>query len=163
MILKFLVAEDFVNYKKPSMYLGFPNCSFKCDKECGRCVCQNSALALAPVHNIDIDKVIGYYMDNKITEAIVCGGLEPFDSWEELRCFITNIRYWTPHPIIIYTGYNEDEIADKINVLKYYENIVVKFGRYIPDRPKKFDELLGVELASDNQYAKVISLDAWLV
>lgn len=163
MILKFLVAEDFVNYKKPSMYLGFPSCSFKCNKECGRCVCQNSALARTPNLDINIDKVIDYYMDNKITEAIVCGGLDPLDSWEELKCFIVNIRYWTPDPIIIYTGYNEDEIADKINILKYYENIVIKFGRYIPDRPKRFDELLGVELASDNQYAKVISLDAWLV
>lgn len=163
MKLKFLVAEDFINYKKPSMYLGFPECTFKCNKECGRCVCQNSALARTPNLDINIDKVVDYYMDNKITEAIVCGGLDPFDSWDELRCFVVNIRYWTPDPIIIYTGYNEDEIADKIDILKYYENIVVKFGRYIPDRPKRFDELLGVELASDNQYAKIISLDAWLV
>ena len=163
MNLKFIVAEDFVNYKKPSLFIGFNECSFKCDKECGRAVCQNSALAQAPTYDIAIEKIVNCYLDNEITEAIVCGGLEPFDSWEDLRCFITNIRYWTPDPIIIYTGYNEDEIEDKINVLKYYENIVVKFGRFIPDRPKKFDELLGVELASDNQYAKVISLDAWLV
>lgn len=163
MNLKFLVAEDFINYKKPSMFLGFSNCTFKCNKECGRCVCQNSALAQAPNQNIDLNKVIDYYLDNEITEAIVCGGLDPFDSWDELRGFIVNIRYWTPDPIIIYTGYNEDEITDKIDILKYYENIVIKFGRYIPDRPKRFDELLGVELASDNQYAKIISLDAWLV
>ena len=163
MKLKFIVAEDFVNYKKPSLFIGFPNCSFKCDKECGRVVCQNSALVQAPTYDITIDKIIDYYLNNKITEAIICGGLEPLDSWEDLRCFIVNIRYCTLDPIIIYTGYNEDEIADKIDILKDYENIVVKFGRYIPDRPKRFDELLGIELASDNQYAKVISLDAWLV
>ena len=163
MKLKFIVAEDFVNYKKPSLFIGFPKCNFKCNKECGRAVCQNIALAQALNQDIDIDTIIDYYLNNKITEAIVMGGLDPFDTWEELRCLIVNLRYYTPDPIIIYTGYNEDEIQDKIDILKYYENIVVKFGRFIPDRPKRFDELLGVELASDNQYAKSISLDAWLV
>ena len=160
MKLKFIVAEDFVNYKKPSMFIGFPNCSFKCDKECGRCVCQNSALALAPVHDITIRKIIKYYTSNCLTEAIVMGGLEPFDSWDDLQCLIMNLRYYTSEDIVIYTGYNEDEIQDKIEQLSLYENIIVKFGRFIPDRPKKFDELLGVELASDNQYAKSIGLDA---
>lgn len=163
MKLKFIIAEDFVNYKKPSLFIGFPKCNFKCNKECGRAVCQNIALAQAPNQDIDIDTIIDYYLNNKITEAIVMGGLDPFDTWEELRCLIVNLRYYTPDPIIIYTGYNEDEIQDKLDILKYYENIVVKFGRFIPDRPKRFDELLGVELASDNQYAKSISLDAWLV
>jgi organic radical activating enzyme len=163
MKLKFIVAEDFVNYKKPSMFIGFPNCSFKCDKECGRAVCQNSALAHAAIHDIAIERVVDYYLDNQITEAIICGGLEPFDSWDDLLSLVLLLRYRTPEPIVIYTGYNEDEIQDKLNILKYYENIVVKFGRFIPDRPKRFDELLGVELASDNQYAKSISLDAWLV
>ena len=45
MKIKGLIDEDWVNYKKPSMYIAFPRCSFKCDKECGRQVCQNSALA----------------------------------------------------------------------------------------------------------------------
>ena len=52
MILKGLIDEDFINYKKPSMVLEFPYCTFKCDKECGRQVCQNSDLASAP--NIEI-------------------------------------------------------------------------------------------------------------
>lgn len=39
MLIKNLIEEDFVNYKKPSMVVLFPNCSFKCDKECGRPVC----------------------------------------------------------------------------------------------------------------------------
>jgi len=43
-----LIDEDFCQYKKPSMFIGFPTCSFKCDKECGRPICQNSALAAAP-------------------------------------------------------------------------------------------------------------------
>jgi hypothetical protein len=37
-----------------------------------------------------------------------------------------------------------------------FDNIVIKFGRYRPGQQKHFDEVLGVELASDNQYAKRI-------
>ena len=32
---KCIVPTDFLNYKKPSMYIAFPFCSFKCEKECG--------------------------------------------------------------------------------------------------------------------------------
>ena len=49
------------------------------------------------------------------------------------------------------------EIIDKVNWLKNYDNIVVKFGRFIPGHQKRFDEVLGVELASDNQHAEVIN------
>jgi len=33
-------------------------------------------------------------------------------------------------------------------------NIIVKFGRYRPNQEKHYDKILGVFLASDNQYAK---------
>jgi len=57
--------------------------------------------------------------------------------------------------IVIYTGYYPDEIKDMLKTLKTYENtnIIIKFGRFIPDKPHRFDDVLGVELASDNQYA----------
>jgi len=35
MIIKGLIDEDFVNYKKPSMTIMMPYCTFKCDKEYG--------------------------------------------------------------------------------------------------------------------------------
>ena len=44
-----------------------------------------------------------------------------------------------------------------MNLLKKYKNIIIKFGRYIPNRPKKYDNILGIDLVSDNQYAEVIS------
>ena len=28
--------EDFINYKKPSIFIAFPFCSFKCEKDCGK-------------------------------------------------------------------------------------------------------------------------------
>ena len=51
---------------------------------------------------------------------------------------------------IIYTGYTEEEISDKIKALSQLHNIIVKFGRFIPDSPHIFDTVLGVELASNN-------------
>ena len=159
MIIKELRDEDFVNYKKPSMFIGFPSCTFKCEAECGVRCCQNSALAQAPNIDVSINTLIERYMDNPITKAIVCGGLEPFDSWDDLQCFILNIRYWSPDDIVIYTGYKEDEIQDKLEWLQYYGPIIIKFGRYIPNQQPHYDEVLGVKLASNNQYAKVISND----
>ena len=34
-----------------------------------------------------------------------------------------------------------------------YHNIIIKYGRYIPNDGKHFDRVLGVELVSNNQYA----------
>ena len=157
MIVKEIRDEDFTNYKKPSMFIGFPSCTWKCEKECGEHCCQNSALALAPNIQVYINDIVERYEENPITKAIVCGGLEPMDSWDDLLAFIVNFRYWHPDDIVIYTGYNEDEIQDKLETLELYENIIVKFGRYVPNQQPHYDSVLGVKLASDNQYAKVVS------
>lgn len=149
-----VVYYDIVNYKKPSMFLIFPNCSFKC----GRDICQNCALAEEPVHDILIKDLIQEYSNLPLTNAVVCGGLEPMDSWEDLQTFVMNFRYYTPDDIVIYTGYTEEEIKDKIKWLSLYENIIIKFGRYIPNQEHHFDELLGVELVSPNQYAKAYNV-----
>ena len=149
--------EDFTNYKKPSMFISFPYCTFKCEKDCGIKCCQNSELAKSPIINYDINKLIKRYIDNIYTSAIVCGGLEPFDSFEELIIFIMKFREVSKDDIVIYTGYNEYEIQNKIDKLKQYENIIVKFGRFVPDNEKHYDEVLGIYLASDNQYGKKIS------
>ena len=39
-------------------------------------------------------------------------------------------------------------------ILKKYKNIIVKFGRFIPNQEKQYDEVLGVYLASNNQYGE---------
>ena len=157
MLVKDIVETDMINYKDISMFIIFPTCSFKCDKECGMQVCQNSALALSPNINIDIEYLIHKYLSNPITNAIVCGGLEPFDSWEDLYTLITRFRLITDDDIVIYTGYNPNEIKEQINTLKRYRNIIVKFGRFIPNQSHHYDKILGVELSSPNQYAERIS------
>jgi len=156
-ILKGFIVEDYANYRKPSMFLAFPYCNFKCDAESGQPVCQNSHLANAPYIAISDAQMMLYYLNNKITCAAVCGGLEPFDCWEDLKGFIKSFRLSTRDDIVIYTGYNEDELQEEIQWLKQYRNIIIKFGRFIPGRERKYDEVLGVELASDNQYAVKIS------
>ncbi len=157
MIIKQLLDEDFVNYKKPSMFIGFPSCSWKCDRECGMQVCQNSALASSPIKNIGFKTIVNRYINNPITSSVVCGGLEPFDTWDDLYVLITYLRLLTQDDIVIYTGYYKEEIEVYIDELKVFPNIIIKFGRYIPDQEKHYDEVLGVYLASDNQYAERIS------
>ena len=155
MKIRGLVDEDFVNYKKPSMFIIFPYCNWKCEKEAGCAICQNSALAKEPIIDISNNYLIERYMNNSITKAVVCGGLEPLDSWDELQCFILNFRYWSGDDIVIYTGYNKDEIEEnKLKWLKLYEPVVIKYGRFIPNQDSHYDKVLGVDLASDNQYAE---------
>ena len=153
MHVKQIIFEDFVNYKKPSMFIGFSKCSFKCDKEFGSCICQNSSLANSPSIEISEKEIAERYISNPITSSIVCGGLEPFDTFEELINLITEIRNLTDDDIVIYTGYKYEEIKDKINILKKFNNIIIKFGRYIPNSSKRYDDVLGVYLSSENQYA----------
>lgn len=157
MIVKDILDEDYINYKKASMVISFPKCSWKCEKECGQRVCQNSALAKAPDIEISVEKVIDRYLNNPISKAVVCCGLEPLDSWSDLLMFIEKFRAKSQDDIVIYTGYYKEEITDKIDILKRYKNITIKFGRYLLGHKKHYDEVLGVELASDNQYAEVIS------
>jgi organic radical activating enzyme len=157
MKLKAIVDEDFVNYKLPSMFIGFPNCNFKCEKECGMRVCQNSVLATSPSIAVNIDELVSRYMSNFITSAIVIAGLEPFDDFDELLELVKALRNCSDDNIVIYTGYYNYEILKMLQELYVYKNIIIKYGRYVPDQISHYDKVLGVYLASDNQYAVQIS------
>lgn len=159
MVIKGIIDEDLINYKKPCMVIEMPYCSFKCDKECGLQVCQNSALANTQNINISTNKLVERYINNDIAKAVCFQGLEAFDSFEDLFSYINILRnyYNNNDDIIIYSGYNKDEIIDNINILKQFPNIIIKFGRFIPNQKSHYDEILGVNLASDNQYAERIS------
>ena len=158
MFVKGIIDEDFVNYKKPAMVIEFPYCDFKCDKEYGKSICQNSPLA--KIRNIKVEEgyIIEKYLKNPITEAIICQGLEPLDTMVMLFLFIKKFREFSDDDLVIYTGYNKEEERpqDLINFIKrnQYKNIIIKYGRYIPGQIPHYDEILGVKLASDNQYAE---------
>ena len=157
MLIRGLIEEDFVNYKKASMFIVFPTCTFKCEKDCGIKCCQNSEVAKSAAIEIDTKILVDRYINNPITHAIVCGGLEPIDSFDDLLELIKLVREKTDDDIVIYTGYNRNEILKEIRILREFSNIIIKFGRFKPNDAHRFDEILGVELASANQYAEKIS------
>ena len=155
-----LIEESFTEYKRAHMLVGFPFCTFKCDRENGNQVCQNWELSKAKTVDVDPEDIVARYLSNDLTEAVVFAGLEPFDSFDDMLALVKAFRAQTADPIVIYTGYNEDESTTmeyRLLCLKEYTDIIVKFGRYRPGQKKHYDEVLGVELASDNQYGKKIS------
>ena len=158
MIVKEIRDEDFTNYKKPSMVIGFPSCTFKCERECGQKMCQNSTLATAPDIEVSVENIVNRYLQNPITKAIIFGGLEPMDSWSDMVSLIDEFRKHTEDDIVVYTGYTMNEICKKTYWLgNKYKNIIFKLGRFIPDQPPRYDETLGIKLVSNNQYAVRIS------
>lgn len=157
MNIKTIIDEDFTNYKKPSMVIGFPYCTFKCEKECGMQVCQNSTLATSPNIEVDLDSIVVRYLNNSITSAIVMAGLEPFDSYKDLYELVYKFRTKTDDDIVVFTGYNRAEVENKVKELSAFKDIIIKFGRFIPNAKSRYDDVLGINLVSDNQYGEVIS------
>ena len=159
MRIKNIVSEDFLNYKKSSMFIITCLCDWKCCHEAhiDESVCQNNSLLKNKTRDIKDECIVDSYLNNDITEAIVFGGLEPLLQFNELVSLISKFREKTEDDIVIYTGYYPSEIEKEINILKKFSNIIIKFGRYIPNRCTRYDDVLGVTLASDNQYAEKIS------
>ena len=85
MLIKQVDECDFINYKKISMFIIFPRCSFKCDREFGTQICQNCGITAEPDIEIAPVVLVQKYISNPITKAVVCGGLEPFDSFDSYK------------------------------------------------------------------------------
>ena len=160
MKIKGLIDEDFTNYKKPSMFIATCYCNWKCCVEQGldKSICQNSEIAQQKNIEISADEIFSRYNSNLITNSVVIAGLEPFLQFDDIYELI---KYFRDNncldDIVIYTGYYDYEISNQINMLKQFPNIIIKYGRFIPNRNPHYDEILGVNLASDNQYAERIS------
>lgn len=161
MRVKTIIDERFDDYRLPSMFICTISCGGKCCIEAGipLSVCQNDGWRSGAPVSISDRKLVERYLKNNITSAIVFGGLEPFEQWNEIVFFIRVLRlnYHCNDDVVIYTGYNKDEVKNKLKLLDGISNIIVKFGRYIPNRQSRYDDVLGVTLASDNQYAERIS------
>ena len=153
---KGIIIEDFIQYSKPTMFITNTVCDLKCEKECGIQCCANNQIFKEPTIVLTFDSIIQQYLNNPITKSITFGGLEQFDEPEQLNLLIKAIRQHVNDDIVIYTGYTEEELTAN----KYYEqilsygNIVIKYGRFRPNQTPHYDEVLGIKLASDNQYAK---------
>ena len=143
MRVKTIVDEDFTNYKKPAMFIGTISCGGKCCIEAGipLSVCQNDGWRSCAPITIDDNELCHRYLTNPLTKAVVFGGLEPMEQFEELLTFLDLFRdtYDCEDDVVIYTGYYPEEIPDQLHTLSLYENVFVKFGRYIPNKPHRFD------------------------
>lgn len=161
MRVKAVVDEDFTNYKRAAMFIGTISCGGKCCIEAGipLSVCQNDGWRSCAPITISDEELCSRYQNNPLTSAIVFGGLEPMEQFNELFSFLHTLRedFCCYDDVVIYTGYDADEIMQQIDALKQYRNITIKFGRYKPGEQPHFDDVLGVWLASGNQYANKIS------
>lgn len=160
--LRGLLDEDFIQYKKPSMFLGTCYCTWKCciDANMDKSMCQNSPLAQSMIYTVPLEDIYDRYAKNPITHAIVIGGLEPFQQLDEvLALFCVFRKHGCMDDFVIYTGYEPDEIQSEVyRIERLAESlggkVIIKFGRYKQNDKPRFDPILGVELASSNQYAK---------
>ena len=155
MLVKNIIDEDFINYKKPCMFISTCFCDWKCCKEANMptTVCQNYNINSDDNISVKISDIYKRYISNPISKAIVIGGLEPLKQSNDLLDLIQYFRQRKCFDdIVIYTGYNENEISDFTLLIKErFTNIYIKFGRFVPDQQIHYDKILGVNLSSDNQ------------
>lgn len=157
--LKNIIDEVFQDYKLPAMMLVTCFCDWKCfnNDESKSFICQNNEIIKDNILTIYNEKIIHRYLKNDITKSIIIAGLEPFLQFNELVEFIDDFRKISKDDIVVYTGYEYNEVEEQINIIKKYSNIVIKFGRFIPNTNSIYDHTLGIYLSSDNQYAIKIS------
>ena len=155
-----VIDADFVNYKEATfiIYAGI-SCTFKCCKD-NPALCHNSPLYNQPKINCSISDLINRYDNQTISHTITFQGLECLDNLKQILWFIYYFRQAHDDTVIIWTGYTKEECEDLIYLFKNkmnFSNIIIKYGRYIPNQEPHYDSILGVNLASDNQYAEKIS------
>jgi len=158
--LKDIVDENFQDYKKPSMFISAISCDFKCLRELSMDIkiCQNMQVCNLPNKCLEIKNIYKRYISNPLTQAIIIGGLEPMLQFKEIFSLIEYFRSsGCFDDFVIYTGYYPSEIKKEVEAFKELDNIIIKYGRFIPNSTLKYDRILGVSLSSENQYAEKVS------
>lgn len=148
----------FNDYKKTGLYIPIGvNCTGKCWREQGLTsdICQNWDMNNV-YETYTIKDILEIYDKNPFLEAFIMTGMEAFDNFEEMLNLIKVIRSYKNEEIVIFTGYNPNELKDEINILKKFKDIIIKFGRYERDLKPKKDEVGGVTLVTSNQFFKRI-------
>jgi len=152
MRLKQIIDESFGDFKQCSMLLVADKCTFKCEG------CQNKHLMLLETQEFPDEEILERFLNNPISEAIVIGGLEPFEQLSEVVHFISKATEMKLSvPIVVYTGFDMEDYdlywSGFEPAAKSYDGpVIVKFGRYIQGSKPYFNKDLGVTLISDNQY-----------
>lgn len=157
-----IISEDFVNTSWCTFtIMSGISCTFKCNKESKCDVCQNKDLNNTAIKDYNIDDIISIYKKQYLPNSITFQGLEPLDNLKQLLWFIYYFRLSSNDRIYIWTGYTEDECSDLIYLIEHvmkWCNIIIKYGRFIPNQKPHYDNILGVNLISDNQYAKAYNI-----
>lgn len=150
------ITEVFQDYRKPSLFLCVCGCDWKCCTEAGIPVttCQNHKIQSQRPVEVPFKDILDLF-NKGFMKAIIVGGLEPFLQKDELLALIRYLRYnGVSADIVIYTGYYPEEIEEQVlNDIISNHNIIIKYGRFKPDFDSRYDDVLGVTLASSNQYA----------
>lgn len=159
MRVKEIIDEDFSNYKKCSMLIGTCFCTWKCceDMRVDRSICQNLGFANYEIIDMPDKAIVDRYLKNPLSSAVVFGGLEPMEQFDEVISLMRAFREQTEDEIVIYTGFYLEEIQSKVDQLREIPNIIMKFGRFKTNGIPHRDEILGVELANEEQFAVKIS------
>ena len=153
------IRESFTEYYKTGLLIATPFCTDKCSKDLGLEVslCHN-CLIENEYEEISNKDILQRYKDGQgLFKSLIFAGREPMDSFEELVELIRDFRELYNDDIVIYTGFYKNEIFSKLAIIKMFENIVVKFGRFIPNQEKVYDNILQVYLANKEQYVEKIS------
>lgn len=161
-------TDDTTDYKNTSLLLVFPTCKGKCEG------CQNWKLFNVKSKQYLLKSIIELYKNMKTHKAIVCAGLEPFDSFLELKVLFEEILKLNKiTDFIIYTGYDKEEISFSVKeLLKIYKKynsytknkLIIKYGRYDKNKSEKwYSHSLGVDLATNNQYVITYTIETGIL
>lgn len=145
------VRETITDYRKSTLYL----CGYICTLGCKDCF--HNELKKNHPTTLSIEKLFTDYISTTSCDAILFSGLNWLEQIEELFVLIHYIR--SNHinkDIVIYTGYDKHEISDKIAMLSKFDNIIIKYGRFDATLPPRYDDVLGITLASSNQWAELL-------
>ena len=142
--------EVYNDYKKVGVLLATPTCNNNCK------YCQNEYLKKKKPIEYDISEIFNFVKKNKLIKSFIFGGLDCMDSFDQTYDIIKEIRKKFDYDIVLYTGKLKTDINLEIEKLKNFKGIIIKFGKYKKNKEKKYDELLGITLASNNQYSRRI-------
>ena len=105
-------TDDTTDYKDTSLLLVFPTCKGKCEG------CQNWKLFNVKSKQYLLKSILDLYNSMETHKAIICAGLEPFDSFVELKSLFEEVLKLNKETdFVIYTGYYKEEVTFLVNEL----------------------------------------------
>lgn len=105
---------------------------------------------------INTDEIVDMIKNNPFEEGLILGGLEWSEQSDELIELVNTVMD-NNLKVMIYTGLTEIEFFNIVDKSKLQSGVYIKFGRYINTNKTITNIQFGVNLASENQYIKIIN------